>query len=309
MADGSPVCLRRLGSPGKVALQALDPERRLRATRFLCGLTVAAAALALPMEGHAQSPPLGVVTARGQTVTPVYEGWYENEDGSYTLSFGYFNRNFEEIVDIPLGVENRIEPVEFDGTQPTTFHARRHWGVFGVRVPADFEGELVWTLTNRGKTFSIPGHLRTDWKIDAIAGEATFGNQPPMLAFIEDGPKGSGPGGIVGPALIATVGEPVELRVWTADDGKQSGNVATDGRRNVPVTLTWLKFSGPGDVTFSEESAPVEVTGGWMTTTATFDAPGDYTIRVRANDVSGVSGAGHSQCCWSNGYVKVTVTH
>jgi len=35
-------------------------------------------------------------------------------------------------------------------------------------------------------------------------------------------------------------------------------------------------------------------------------AAGEYIVRVRAND-SSVAGAGHSQCCWSNGFVKVTV--
>jgi hypothetical protein len=29
---------------------------------------------------------------------------------------------------------------------------------------------------------------------------------------------------------------------------------------------------------------------------------------VRANDASGVANAGHAQCCWTNGFVKVTVT-
>ena len=46
--------------------------------------------------------------------------------------------------------------------------------------------------------------------------------------------------------------------------------------------------------------------GSQLTTSATFDAPGEYIVRVRAND-SSVAGAGHSQCCWSNGFVKVTV--
>ena len=52
----------------------------------------------------------------------------------------------------------------------------------------------------------------------------------------------------------------------------------------------------------------VPTEGGSMTTAATFDAPGDYVLRVRANDASGVSGAGHAQCCWTNGFVNVTVT-
>ena len=40
--------------------------------------------------------------------------------------------------------------------------------------------------------------------------------------------------------------------------------------------------------------------------TATFDAPGDYMLRVQANDESGEGGGGF-QCCWTNTYVKVTV--
>jgi hypothetical protein len=44
-----------------------------------------------------------------------------------------------------------------------------------------------------------------------------------------------------------------------------------------------------------------------VTTQATFAEPGEYLVRVRAND-STVAGAGHAQCCWSNAFVKVTVT-
>jgi hypothetical protein len=47
-------------------------------------------------------------------------------------------------------------------------------------------------------------------------------------------------------------------------------------------------------------------TGSQVTTSATFETPGEYIVRVRAND-SSVAGAGHAQCCWSNGFVKVTV--
>jgi hypothetical protein len=47
---------------------------------------------------------------------------------------------------------------------------------------------------------------------------------------------------------------------------------------------------------------------GRATTAATFSEPGEYVLRVRANDASGVAGAGHAQCCWSNGFVKVIVT-
>lgn len=267
----------------------------------LVGLQAASAA------ASAQNP-LGIITERGLTATPVYEGWYPNADGSITMSFGYYNRNRSEVLEIPMGAENFIEPAAYDGAQPTELRPGRHWGVFGVRVPADFDGKVTWTMKVRGGTFSVPGHLHRDWKIDAIEGEATTGNRPPTLAFHEDGPRGAGPGGIFGPDLDGEPGEPVRIRVWASDDGLASGSVGGLGRSGVPVTLTWFKHAGPGTATFSPPAAEIPVEGGWMETDAVFDAPGSYVLRVRANDVSGVRGAGHAQCCWSNGFVRVTIT-
>jgi len=41
-------------------------------------------------------------------------------------------------------------------------------------------------------------------------------------------------------------------------------------------------------------------------TTATFAEPGEYVLRVVANDWSGDGGGGF-QCCWTNAQVKVSV--
>ena len=46
----------------------------------------------------------------GQEVVPAYEGWEQNDDGSFNLVFGTMNRNWEESLHIPLGPENNIEP-------------------------------------------------------------------------------------------------------------------------------------------------------------------------------------------------------
>ncbi|HEY6372714.1 MAG TPA: hypothetical protein VIX37_19200, partial [Candidatus Sulfotelmatobacter sp.] len=46
--------------------------------------------------------------ARGQDVTPAFEGWIANPDGTFTLYFGYMNRNYEEELDIPIGPNNNI---------------------------------------------------------------------------------------------------------------------------------------------------------------------------------------------------------
>lgn len=252
--------------------------------------------------------PLQPVSASGQTVTPVFEGWYRNPDGTFSISFGYFNRNAEEVLEIPIGAENSLAPGAADQGQPTRFHPRRHWGVFAVKVPADFGAKKVtWTLKVRGETFAIPGSLHPDWEIDALDGEAGSGNTPPVLRFEPDGPEARGPGGSTAGPLQASVGQPLTLTIWATDDGRASGSVASDGRSNVPVTLTWFKHQGPGDVTFDPAAPRPAASDGKATTTVTFAAPGQYLLRVRANDASGVSGAGHAQCCWTNGFVKVTV--
>jgi hypothetical protein len=254
----------------------------------------------------AQSP-LGYVTARGSTVTPAYEGWYYNPDGTTTESWGFYNRNSEETLDIPFGPDNFVEPAEFDGTQPTHFPPGRQWGAFGIVVPADYDGPPVkWTLRVRGKTFMIPSNHAVEWEVDALEGEAD-GNSPPLLALSEGGPWVAGPGGQMSEAS-GMAGAPIELSVWSKDDGLASASIG-GGRSDVPVTLQWYKHSGPGDVWFETATEQVPFEGGVMSTSATFSEPGQYILRVRANDASGVRGAGHSQCCWSNAFVRVTVAN
>ena len=269
---------------------------------------IIAAAMAMSGPASAQLP-LGGVPTSGQPVYPVFEGWYRNPDGTYSISFGYFNRNSQEVLEIPVGPDNFITPGEPNQGQPTHFQPRRHWGVFAVKVPADFgSAQVVWTVRVRGDTIAIPGSLHPNWQIDALEGEAGSGNTPPVLGFAPNGAGGSGPGGITAGPLTAKVGAPLVVAVWARDDGKSATNVAGASRSTVPLTLTWFKHQGPGSVTFSDAKPALNATDGKATTTATFSAPGDYVLRVRANDASGVASAGHAQCCWTNGFVKVTVT-
>ncbi len=278
---------------------------RSLATGFFAVLLSVATA---PRQAASQIP-LGVRTAAGLSVTPAYEGWYRNPDGTFSLAFGYFNRNREEVVEIPVGAGNYVQPARFDGFQPTRFHPQRHWGVFAVTVPADFgEKSVVWTIDFRGERYSIPGRLHVDWEIDALDGEGETGNTPPVLAFGEGGPEGAGPAGLWGGPLEAVVGAPLPLTIRARDDGRARGSIARAGRTGVPVTLTWFKHQGPGTVAFSEPAAEIPASGGQATVHATFDEPGDYVLRARANDASGVIPAGHAQCCWTNGFVRVTVT-
>jgi hypothetical protein len=265
--------------------------------------------LAAPKESAQAQLPLTPIKASGQTVTPAFEGWYRNPDGTFSISFGYYNRNSEEVVDIPVGPDNFITPGDSNQNQPTRFYPRRHWGVFAVKVPSDFgDKKVVWTLRIRGETFSIPAGLHPDWQIDALEGEVGSGNTPPVLRVDSDGPEGRGPAGVMASPRSASVGKALTLTVWATDDGKAVGNIAGAGRGGLPVTLTWFAHQGPGDVSFATPSPKIEPSSGKATTTATFSVPGEYVLRIRANDASGVANAGHAQCCWTNGFVKVTVT-
>jgi hypothetical protein len=107
--------------------------------------------------------------ATGQTISPAYEGWEQNPDGSFNLVFGYMNRNWEEEIDVPIGSGNVIEPGGPDQGQPTHFFPRRNRFVFRIQVPADFgDKELVWSLTSNGQTQRAYATLKRDYFIDDL---------------------------------------------------------------------------------------------------------------------------------------------
>jgi hypothetical protein len=103
----------------------------------------------------------------GQSVSPAYEGWMANGDGTFTMYFGYMNTNWREEFDLPIGPANDMEPGGPDQGQPTHFYPRRNPFLFTVRVPADFGArELTWTITTHGKTERAYASLKTDYQID-----------------------------------------------------------------------------------------------------------------------------------------------
>lgn len=247
--------------------------------------------------------------AAGQGVTPVYEGWFRDGDVLY-LSYGYLNLNQREVVSVPVGPENKIEPGAPDQGQPTVFILNRQTGVFTVRVSKDVEQRLkaeksmvTWTLTANGKTFSIPANLEPQYNVNALTDQAS-GNRPPNVAFAAGGPVGVGPQGIR-VERTAAVGQPLKLDVYTSDDGIVK---VQERPRAGMVALTWEKFRGPGNVVFSERQPKAVGIGpgktGHAETTATFSAPGRYTLWLDAIDQS----RRDFQCCWTNAYVDVTVS-
>jgi hypothetical protein len=280
----------------------------MHTNRIIAGAAgTALAAALLAVSAVAQVPqtsqlPLEPVRERGQSVTPSFEGWYRNPDGTFTLLMGYFNRNLKETLDIPVGPNNRIEPGGPDQGQPTHFLPRRNWGVFSVTVPADFGSRtLTWTLVSNGMTNSIPLTLVPAYAIEPLKDRAS-GNTPPVLRFGKDGQPQGGPPRSIAATLTAAVGQPFTFTFFATDDARQAREA--DGA-NPPLTIFLSKHRGPGTVTFAEDRPKVG-DDGTVTAVATFGAPGDYVLRVQANDRTGEGGGGF-QCCWTNVHVKVTV--
>jgi hypothetical protein len=248
----------------------------------------------------------------GQSVTAVFEGWFHNQDGSFSLLFGYYNRNLKEELDIPIGVDNRIDPGGPDQGQPTHFLPRRQWGVFTVTVPKDFGlNQLTWTLSANAVTTAVPGNLNPLWELSPF--RDANGNTPPSLGFAAAGPFVQGPRG-QSTSLVTVSPNPVNLALWVADDASVVPGATAP---KIPaVTITWSKFRGPGAVRFASDKPTIEPADfkappktafqGKAETTATFSEPGEYVLHAQANDWSGEGGHGF-QCCWSNVQVKVTV--
>ena len=292
----------------------MKATRLSRPLATICSLVVTGAAVLTALPGASAQ----VSFPSGQNIAPSYEGWEQNSDGSFNLVFGYFNRNWEEEIDLPVGPDNNVEPGGADQGQPTHFFPRRNRFIFRVRVPKDFGNkELVWTLTSHGKTERAYATLKPDYFINDIvimnnngAGGAgggsgdTIGNQAPVLRV--EGEK----------TRRASVGQPVMLTALASDDRKPKvrpmpAPLSREGQssRGTPNTanglrLSWFVYRGAGKVTFDppqikvwedyREGANSPWSAGWAAppvppdgkweTRATFTEPGTYVLRCLAHD-------------------------
>jgi hypothetical protein len=294
----------------------------VRSQWFAVGLVLVA--LLSPILMAESSAQTRFTYSSGQTVSPAFEGWWPNDDGTYSLFFGYMNSNWEEELDVPVGPDNHLSPGEADRGQPTHFYPRRNMFLFTVQVPADFDDdEVVWTLTTHGQTLRAYGSLRTDYLLDAqtIATEmgANFGrvrdewrdNQPPELSLAVD------------QRTTVRVGEPLSLIAFASDDGIPSGNYTPPAveagqphpaykapQQIVPgnppgLRLSWIVYRGDAShVSFSPRQLktwqdtrvyshsswsppyilPAVPDDGQWQARAVFSKPGTYTLRAMAGD-------------------------
>jgi len=283
------------------------------------GLHCAAGLLAGGVFVSAQVPATipGPRPGSGASITGAFEGWYYNPDGSRSFLVGYYNRNTQQAIDIPIGPNNKIEPAGPDLGQPTHFLPGRQWGMFMVPVPRDFKDtdSYVWTITANNQTTSIPLRLKADYVMSPFT-EIAVGNTPPLIKFEENGQGTRGPLANLATATArtASLASPFALTVWANDDMKYtSGTNAPMTTPRPPVLARWSKYRGPGTVTFDKPRPEVEKLpsgtapfNGRATTSVKFGEAGDYVLHLTANDYSGDGGGGFG-CCWSTALVKVSV--
>ena len=288
----------------------------MNAIARISGLTAAAVGVAVsPLSPQAPVDPLTPLRASGDLVAPFFDGWYANLDGSFTLSFGFMNRNTEEVVDIPLGPDNHIRPAQFDGVQPTHFapvsyggfSGRRERGAFTITLPEDFaEQDIVWTLSHAGHTYSVPGRVQSP-AYQLSRRPAGLGSLPPAIRFEEGGPVSTSREGIHALPQTVRAHQGLILSAQVQDRGELIPG--SRFRSRAPVGVYWVKHQGPGPVEFDEEHQTVDSEDwGEVRTMATFRETGEYVLRVRADNFRGPDSGFDYQCCWSNAYLQVTVT-
>lgn len=314
-------------------------SKTLLARTALSGVALALAATFLARPADAQLRPS---YQHGQHVSPAFEGWVLNEDGSIDILFGYMNRNWEEVVHVPIGEHNRfINGPDEDLGQPTEFLPRRNRFTFSVPAPEGMteDDELIWELTSHGETQRAYASIKPDFRVDNVAimsetgalgagtsDEELRANEPPTIELEGDLER------------TVRVGETVRLVATVMDDGvpereesalRQDEEEDEEDEESTPpatpeelleralrpqswvtvnkhnsLYMSWFPYRGDGEVTFEPAQVkPYEDTrpfanspwapfwdspdppedGRWVTE-VTFNDPGTYVLRGRADD-------------------------
>jgi hypothetical protein len=255
--------------------------------RRYCYRRILAAISGLMFLVSARSVSAQIQYKSGVDVTPAYEGWIRNPNGTFSLLFGYLNRNYEEELEIPIGPNNTIEP-GIDRGQPTHFYPRRQHFVFEVVVPSDWglDRKITWSLTIRGKTNTAKGWLQAEWELnkEIIMANGEGGgndddNEAPTIT-------GSGSQSI-------TLPNTATLTATAQDDGRPQPRPGRNADAPA-LTVRWIQYRSPGPVSFdppeiifrrpaqpSDYGKPVTAT-----TKASFKIPGTYVLRAIASDGS-----------------------
>ena len=294
--------------------------------------------------------PLQPRSPGNRVLAPFMEGWYANEDGTFSISFGYLNAN-EDTLYIPVGENNFLEPAEFDGMQATVFFPGHHRGLFTVDIPASMAREDVWWTLRKanGDVTRVPGRVTSNaYELDWMP--RPHGSLPALVSFDSQMGEGRGPPGLMAARTeTVSVGEPLTLSINARDPSVRD---LDDFRfTDVGLRVVWSRLQGPGPVEYTRHESnplpevdeeeeepdsaaaaaalaagpaaaaafrrrreppgpqviPLSEGQGTAHVIATFSVPGEYLMLARVDNFGAADSSDGNQCCWTNGYVRVTV--
>ena len=201
-----------------------------------------------------------------------------------------------------MGPNNRIEPGGPDQGQPTVFAPRRGWGVFTIVVPKDFGTKnLTWTIVANGETASVPFGLNPQYEVSPFR-EICDGQYAADAEVLGEGPDLT----VRRAALPRPTRQPRPSRPPSSCGRPTKVTSRAAAAAAVPASRCRFTSSEVPERSSSAAIGRAPAADGKVSTTAAFSAPGEYIVRVQANDSSGDGGGGF-QCCWTNAHVKVTV--
>lgn len=281
---------------------------------------------------------------KGEILEPGYEGWRENDNGTFSFIFGYMNENWEEQPDIAVGENNFFSPGEQDRGQPTHFLPRRNRFTFEVVVPADWgDRELVWTITHNGETNRAYATMLTDYTIDSMVIASETGslgagtsspesraNIAPVVSIQDDTANGT-------QVRNVGVGEELVITTHVTDDGLPKPRRTTASRTETTIQermmrpprrttvgktnglfLSWNKYRGPGKVEFDPpqvkpwEDTRTSANSPWGALWTPPEIPEDGVYQVKATfDTPGTYilwARGDDGGLYHDQYVTVTVS-
>jgi hypothetical protein len=319
--------------------------------RALVAVALAPGVCALAIGTSAQSPnqlpgPREPFGNAGEAIYPAFEGWGLNQDGTgYLIVLGYMNRNRTQVVEIPIGPDNRIEPEGPDYGQPTMFEPGRQTAVFAIKVPRDFgDRKLTWTLVANGQPAVVTFHLHRDYTLNFYKDKAN-GNEPPRMTFDPGEPAIAGPTAGFVRTLAGSVGQPLPLKLWASDappleknwesivtaqnqpaprlvppdqaaivngqlfGGAAAGRGVNSGTAPADLTVVWRKVRGPGAVTVTPPRVPLVTRGNRdavVEATAVATFATPGEYVLRAQAIE-AAGAGDGICCFTFANLQVTV--
>ncbi len=129
------------------------------------------------------------------------------------------------------------------------------------------------------------------------------------------------------------VGSPLTLSVNTTDPSERDSEDFRF-REAIALRVVWSQLQGPGRVEYTRhesnplpeveeddddagggdadappgpEIIPLPEGRGVARVITTFSAPGEYLLLARVDNWSATDSSSGSQCCWTNGYVRVSV--